>query len=295
MAPVGERSRGTERVFGAHRPERRPEVIARPSDGARLRWAPDVLHVVAPIQTRGGQEGTLAMGFSLAELRSERQTTLFVVGAAVGLVLIGGGIVAWLLAHNLDRRRAAEAAQRRSEESFRALIETLQPGAGSLFEVRLPPRPADLPTNGAAPAAIPQSPVAGGTPRVLVVDDEPRIAVSISRLFAREMHIHGEDSARRALARLGDEPMFDAVVCDLMMPEMGGVELYEQINNRWPLLARRVVFPTGGAFTPEAAAFLETVPNPVISKPFDPDELRAAIEGIVRRNSEPAATASVDT
>jgi PAS domain-containing protein len=113
------------RVFGAHRPEHRPEVIARPRDGARLRWAQDVLHVVAPIQTRGGREGTLAMGFSLAELRSERRTTMLVVGAAVGMVLAGGGFVAWLLAHYLGRRRAAEAAQRRSEESFRALIETL--------------------------------------------------------------------------------------------------------------------------------------------------------------------------
>jgi PAS domain S-box-containing protein len=113
------------RVFGAHRPERRPEIIARPRDGARLRWSPDVLHVVAPIETPGGHEGTLAMGFSLEELRSDRRTTLLVVGAAVGLVLAGGGVVAWLLAHFLGRRRAAEAAQRRSEESFRALIETL--------------------------------------------------------------------------------------------------------------------------------------------------------------------------
>ena len=49
----------------------------------------------------------------------------------------------------------------------------------------------------------------------------------------------------------------------------------------WPLLAANLIFMTGGAFTPESREFLEQSPQPVLSKPFSPDELRAVVRTLL--------------
>jgi CheY-like chemotaxis protein len=78
-------------------------------------------------------------------------------------------------------------------------------------------------------------------------------------------------SAREALSRLseGASRPFDLILCDLMMSEMSGIELHGELVRRSPELARRVVFMTGGAFTPRARAFLQAVPNRCVEKPLD--------------------------
>ncbi len=606
------------RVLAAVAPERRPEVITRPESGPELRWSPTLLHVTAPIDIPSGEKGTLAMGFTLDEFHAERRATMLVAGAAVGMVLFGGGILSWLMAHYLARRRAAEAAQRRSEESFRALIETLpdailiernglivysnpaavrylavahadeihgrpatellavdtlqreslrlerihegssplylpeakllrrdgssmaaevlalplvfdgapagvlvardlterrriqaqlihadrmasmgtmaagvaheinnplayvttnltyaldaveqqsrgaendelrqalcealegaervrhivqslkaysraedetvvavdveraldaaisiaraemkpraellrhrgdvppaagqesrlvqvfvnlltnaaqaipagdpaknlievattrlpdgriavsvsdtgagisadhlprlfdpffttkpvgegtglglsicqgiihglggeirvqsRVGAGSRFEVLLRSSDAALGAHASPSPSMPAAP-ARVRPRLLVVDDEIRIAQSIARLFSRELRVVSELDGRRALNRLKDDRDFDVVVCDLMMPEMSGIELFDEIRRLSPRLARRVIFLTGGAFTPDASAFLDSVRNPVVEKPFDAAQLRAVIDDVLRRTGEHAALA----
>ncbi len=606
------------RVLAAVAPERRPEVITRPENGPELRWSPHLLHVTAPIDIPSGEKGTLAMGFTLDEFHAERRATMMVAGAAVGMVLLGGGILSWLMAHYLARRRAAEAAQRRSEESFRALIETLpdailierngvivysnpaavrylavahadeihgrpatellavdtlqreslrleriheggsplylpeakllrrdgssmaaevlalplvfdgapagvlvardlterrriqaqlihadrmasmgtmaagvaheinnplayvttnltfaldaveqqsggpendelrqalceamegaervrhivqslkaysraedetvvavdveraldaaisiaraemkpraellrnrgdvppaaaqesrlvqvfvnlltnaaqaipagdpaknlievsttrladgricvsvadsgggispdhlprlfdpffttkpvgegtglglsicqgiihglggeirvqsRVGEGSRFEVLLRTSEAAL-AAGPSPSPAPVTPAAQvqARPRLLVVDDEVRIAQSIGRLFSRELRVVSELDGRRALNRLKDDRDFDVIVCDLMMPEMSGIELFDEIRRLSPRLARRVIFLTGGAFTAEASAFLDSVRNPVVEKPFDAAQLRSVIDDVLRRTGEHAA------
>jgi CheY-like chemotaxis protein len=60
------------------------------------------------------------------------------------------------------------------------------------------------------------------------------------------------------------------------------MELYDELIRRHPQAAERVVFLTGGAFTPDAKAFLDRVPNEQIEKPFDPKSLRALIQTFAR-------------
>lgn len=112
--------------------------------------------------------------------------------------------------------------------------------------------------------------------RVLVVDDQEDVAKALGRM------LRGHDvvvlvSAREALARILEGERFDVILCDLMMPEMMGSVLYEEIKRLAPEQAARMIFITGGAATAEAANFLSNVTQPVIGKPFDPTELRVLV------------------
>jgi CheY-like chemotaxis protein len=117
--------------------------------------------------------------------------------------------------------------------------------------------------------------------RILVVDDEPIIGKSLRRALARH-DVVPVCEAQEALARLEAGERFDALVCDLMMPRMTGMELHEEVQRRAPELAARTLFLTGGAFEARTRAFLSRVPNPRLDKPFDLDHLRAAVETLLR-------------
>jgi CheY-like chemotaxis protein len=129
---------------------------------------------------------------------------------------------------------------------------------------------------GAVPPVAP--PVAGPARRkVLVVDDEAQIG----SVLARILHAHDFTAVTRAaeaLELLRASP-YDLVLCDLMMPDMSGIDLYEAVQREVPAMAARFVFLTGGAFTARARAFLDTVPNARVEKPFD----RNTILGLVGR------------
>ncbi|HET9596998.1 MAG TPA: ATP-binding protein [Anaeromyxobacteraceae bacterium] len=151
-------------------------------------------------------------------------------------------------------------------------------GRGSVFRVILPPRHGAGPVPAAERA--PERPAPGG--RVLVLDDEPGVAHAIRRLLAREHRVEVETSSRAALRRLEAGERFDLVVCDLMMPEMDGMEFHARLATASPEMAARVLFLTGGAFTPATAAFLQRVRNPSMQKPFETDELRRTVRELVR-------------
>jgi PAS domain S-box-containing protein len=188
-------------------------------------------------------------------------------------------------------------------------VET-EPGRGSTFRVILPaapPRPADaaLPAPDASGdrartgpvAALPASdasgvrvqpgaaspaeasPAPGRRARVLVLDDDGRVADALRRMLEPEHQVEVLTRSRQALERVRAGASWDAVLCDVMMPELSGIEWFEEVRRVDPALARRVVFVTGGAFTAAARTFLEEVENPRIEKPFVAAEVRAAVAG----------------
>jgi CheY-like chemotaxis protein len=65
------------------------------------------------------------------------------------------------------------------------------------------------------------------------------------------------------------------------MPEMSGAEFYQVVKQRWPDIAQRFIFITGGAFSPEARRFLDEAVIACINKPFQLDELLELIESRV--------------
>lgn len=114
--------------------------------------------------------------------------------------------------------------------------------------------------------------------RVLIVDDEGPVARSTARAVKRDHEPVVETDPLLARDRLlNPEETFDVVLCDLSMPGMSGEELYRTIAAARPDVAERFVFVTGGTFTPEARAFLASIPNQCLVKPFSIEGLREIV------------------
>jgi len=130
-----------------------------------------------------------------------------------------------------------------------------------------------LPARAAASVAPPTRQA-----RVLVVDDEPLVARGVTRLLEGECSAESTSSARAALERLSKGERFDLLLCDVMMPEMSGEAFFHQLGTVAPDQSERVVFITGGAFTIEARAFLESLPpGRCVFKPLAAEVLRALV------------------
>lgn len=151
-------------------------------------------------------------------------------------------------------------------------------GRGTTFRVTLPVPPAATPSIQPT-GRVPTESLRSGTRRlqVMVVDDEPAIGAVLRRVISREHDVTVVTSGKEALERL-ETGAFDLVLCDLMIPDLTGMELFERVRKQKPALSKRFVFLTGGVFTPQARAFLEQVTNPVLSKPFELREIRALLQ-----------------
>ena len=147
-------------------------------------------------------------------------------------------------------------------------------GKGSTFRVALPPT-AEPPRK--RPSAGPPVCTIGQRGRVLIVDDEVAFARALRRLLASEHDVAMVTSGHDALARLRTGERFDAILCDLMMPEMTGVDLHVALSDLAPDQAERIIFVTGAAFSPTSQHFLENITNLCFEKPCDLQELRAAV------------------
>lgn len=118
--------------------------------------------------------------------------------------------------------------------------------------------------------------------RILVVDDEPMVAGVIRRALAKEHDVVTAVAAIEALDRIRAGESFDVILCDLMMPQMTGMDLHAELRTVDPAYADRMIFLTGGAFSPAARAFLDEVPNQRVEKPFDAQHLRALVNDRIK-------------
>jgi two-component system cell cycle sensor histidine kinase/response regulator CckA len=149
---------------------------------------------------------------------------------------------------------------------------TSEPGKGSCFVVRLPVAADE---DSAEPSLPALQRIRG---RVLVVDDDARVLLVVARMLRPLHDVQTAQGARAALGRLRADPAFDVVLCDLLMPEMSGIELYREISAADPGLAGRFVFLSGGTNTELAAEFFRTIANPWLSKPPSRIDLLMAVE-----------------
>jgi signal transduction histidine kinase/CheY-like chemotaxis protein len=149
-------------------------------------------------------------------------------------------------------------------------------GRGTSFVVTLPAAKASLGTAASA---------RGGLPRVLVIDDEPVLAQAIADALAGEYEVEAVTAASTALARLDAGTDYDLILCDLIMPIMNGMALYATVAAKWPGLAERMVFMTGGAVTAVAQAFVAARRDRILDKPFDLALLQSVVRSRLQEHS----------
>ncbi len=159
-----------------------------------------------------------------------------------------------------------------------ALTVTSEVGKGSVFRVSLlvsAGKEADVAVRSRAPDL-------GRRGRVLLVDDEELVVRSVERSLARDHDVTTTSSARNALVLLAGGERFDLVLCDLMMPDMTGMDLHRELELVAPDQAERMLFLTGGPFTPAARQFLSDTSKEHLEKPFDAANLRGIVQRYLR-------------
>ena len=114
--------------------------------------------------------------------------------------------------------------------------------------------------------------------RILVIDDEVKIGEVITHILSERHDVVAVQGAKAAFDLLDGGQAFDIVLCDVMMPDIGGREVFDAFA-RWPALLPGLIFMTGGTFSDGATAFLERAQCPVIYKPFTATELERIVEG----------------
>ena len=160
-------------------------------------------------------------------------------------------------------------------------------GEGSHFTVVLPTAP-EPSRPGPRPEPIEEAPGEAGRARLLVVDDEPRLCDMVQRLLQDEHDVFLAGSGHRAQEILNLDRDFDMILCDMMMPDLSGMELLDWLRATWPELADRVVFMSGGAFTQRARRFQEESGGTILEKPFDTATLRAVVARKLRERARKA-------
>jgi two-component system response regulator HydG len=116
--------------------------------------------------------------------------------------------------------------------------------------------------------------------RVLVVDDDPRMCELVERgLERRGFEVETRTSVLDALSH-HDLSAVDAVVTDLKMPQMGGLDLCERIVTSYPDVPVVVITAFGSLET--AVAAMRVGAYDFITKPFEIDELFFALDRAVQ-------------
>jgi PAS domain S-box-containing protein len=162
-----------------------------------------------------------------------------------------------------------------------------EPGRGTTVRVLLP-------AGAAAAAPAPGRPEEASRPaRVLVVDDDALVGSALKRLLSPRHEVVTCPSAAEALQLLGGGARYDAILCDVMMPEMDGTTFHAQLARIAPDQAERVVFMTGGAFERRIRAALEALPNRKIPKPCPREELERVVAEVAAAGGGAARIVSV--
>ena len=196
----------------------------------------------------------------------------------------GGGIAADALPHIFESFFTTKAATtgtglglaicRRivSEHGGEMSVQS-EVGVGTVFRTLLP---VATQTVADTVTASPQV-VAGRRGRILAVDDEEMVCTMIRRILHRDHDVTAVTHATEALDSLSGGERYDLILCDLMMPEMTGMEFYTRLQQATPDQAGKIMFMTGGAFTEKTQAFLNQLAHEPIEKPFTPARLREQV------------------
>ncbi len=169
------------------------------------------------------------------------------------------------------------------------IVAESEPGGGSTFVVTLPvmtagraAEPLLTPLPVAPPREAP-APTASRRGRILIIDHELQAVAEVARELAAEHEVRHAADGRAGLGEIATDGPFDAVLCDLEMPGLSGMEVHEALQHQDPELAARMIFLVDGEFTAASRAFLAAKRNRVMAKPVAAEALRKLMRHEPRR------------
>ena len=120
-----------------------------------------------------------------------------------------------------------------------------------------------------------------GSARILLVDDEQSIQTLLSYPLRKDgYHVTSALDGGEALRRF-EEGRFDLVILDLMLPQMGGVEVCRQLRSRSQV---PIIMLTAKGSETDKVAGLEVGADDYITKPFSMREFRSRVKAALRRS-----------
>jgi CheY-like chemotaxis protein len=155
-----------------------------------------------------------------------------------------------------------------------------EPRKGTVVRLLLPPATQMSPPLVERPAAP-----SATQNRIMIVDDDPLVAGWVCRVLKGEHDVTVATRGRDCIARIERGETFDLILCDVMMPDLTGMDVYAAIGQVAPEQLANMVFISGGAFTSGARSFLDSIENAQLPKPFSANELKAVVADHLRRNA----------
>jgi CheY-like chemotaxis protein len=155
-------------------------------------------------------------------------------------------------------------------------------GRGTTVTVRLPiceQPPQSRVTQRSTPVGVSEIPA---QLRVLIIDDEPEIRRALKRILCRSCVVSTCGNGAEAWQTFVNGEKYDVILCDVLMPETTGMDLFRMLASDYPDQAERLLFITGGATSEAARLFMTKHANRVVSKPFNPSEVEAAVRAAAR-------------
>jgi len=126
--------------------------------------------------------------------------------------------------------------------------------------------------------------------RILLVEDEPALVITLTDMLQGERYdVESSTNGREAKSRILHES-FDLVILDVMLPGMNGFDVCKAVREQGYTMP--ILMLTARDQTHDKVQGLRTGADDYLAKPFDPHELLARIEALLRR--APAQTRSSD-
>jgi PAS domain S-box-containing protein len=119
---------------------------------------------------------------------------------------------------------------------------------------------------------------------LLVVDDEPTVREFLSRVLTESGYeVDVVEDGLAALNRIEDRG-YDAILVDIKMPPMSGIELYRRFREIDEVLALKVILVTGDVLGSKTSAFVSEFKVPLVTKPIDLEELDRKITAVLTQS-----------
>jgi DNA-binding response OmpR family regulator len=129
-----------------------------------------------------------------------------------------------------------------------------------------------------------------GAKKILIVEDDPTVAALCRRVLLGEGYEVDVANNRNIAQEMIEDKQYEFYLIDIKTPAVNGEELYRWLSERYPTLTKSVVFTSGDTLSGDAEELAEQTGRPFLPKPFSPEELKAAVREVVKKEKKNAGS-----